>query len=116
ENTKASQVPIRVRVLPITLPELPILAGRYAMDSDFYYYLYWGKTFTDADFVDYVWNRQKMRMQWAKDMGLNSIAWSDDMRGDILSDPMRLKPEGRFVRWMDLYRDMGFKAMPWYGF
>jgi len=116
ENAGASRVPVRVRVLPITLPELPILAGRYAMDSDFYYYLYWSKTFTDDDFVDYVWQQQKMRMQWAKDMGLNSIAWSDDMRGDILSDPMRLKPDGRFVRWMDLYRDMGFKAMPWYGF
>jgi hypothetical protein len=116
ENAAAAKVPVRVRVLPITLPELPIIAGRYAMDSDFYYYLYWSKTFTGEDFTDFVWDRQKMRMQWAKDMGLNSIAWSDDMRGDILSDPMHFKPDGRFVRWMDLYRDMGFKVTPWYGF
>jgi hypothetical protein len=116
ENSAAAKVPIRVRVLPITLPELPIVAGRYAMDTDFYYYLYWSRTFTGEDFTNFVWDRQKMRMQWVKDMGLNSIALSDDMRGDLLPDPVRFKPDGRFVRWMDLYRDMGFKAMPWYGF
>ncbi len=116
ENAAAAKVPVRVRVLPITLPPLPILAGRYAMDSDFYYYADWIKVFPGDSFRDFVWQRQKMRMQWAKDMGLNSIAWSDDMRSDIASDPMRLKEDGRFIRWMDLYRDMGFKAMPWYGF
>ena len=116
ENAPAKKVLLKVRVLPIKLPPLSIPAGRYAMDSDFYYNLYWSKSITDPSFVDYVWAKQKMRMQWAKDMGLTSIALSDDMRGDILSDPMRLNPDGRFVRWMDLYRDMGFKAMPWYGF
>lgn len=114
QNAPSRQVPIRVRVLPVTLPELPILAGRYAMDHDFYYYYYWSKTFTEDDFRDFVWARQKMRMQWAEEMGLNSIAFSDDLRADISAQ--QLNPDGRMIRFMDLYRDMGFKAMPWYGF
>ena len=116
ENAPAKKVLLRVRVLPINLPPLSIPAGRYAMDSAYYYNYYWSQTIKDDSFRDYVWMRQKQNMQWAKDMGLTSIAFSDDMRGDILADPMRFKDDSRFVRWMDLYRDMGFKAMPWYGF
>ena len=116
QNAPAKKVLLKVRVLPINLPPLSIPAGRYAMDSAFYYNYYWSKTITDDSFRDYVWAMQKKNMQWAKDMGLTSIALSDDMRGDILADPMRFKDDSRFVRWMDLYRDMGFKAMPWYGF
>src|SRR5690606_16737731 len=59
ENAPAQQVPVRVRVLPITLPELPIAAGRYAMDYDFYYYYSWNKAFTEEDFRDYAWAREK---------------------------------------------------------
>lgn len=116
ENAPAKKVLLKVRVLPINLPPLSIPAGRYAMDSVYYYNYYWSKTITDDSFRDYVWMRQKQNMQWAKDMGLTSIALSDDMRGDILADPMRFEDDSRFVRWMDLYRDMGFQAMPWYGF
>jgi hypothetical protein len=116
QNAPAKKVLLKVRVLPIKLPPLPIPAGRYAMDSVYYYNYYWSRTITDDSFRDYVWMRQKQNMQWAKDMGLTSIAFSDDMRGDILADPMRFKDDSRFVRWMDLYRDMGFQAMPWYGF
>jgi hypothetical protein len=116
ENAPAKKVLLKVRVLPINLPPLSIPAGRYAMDSAFYYNYYWSQTIKDDSFRDYVWMRQKQNMQWAKDMGLTSIAFSDDMRGDILADPMRFKDDSRFVRWMDLYRDMGFQAMPWYGF
>lgn len=116
ENAPAKKVLLKVRVLPINLPPLSIPAGRYAMDSVFYYNYYWSKVITDDSFRDYVWDMQKKNMQWTKDMGLTSIALSDDMRGDILADPMRFKDDSRFVRWMDLYRDMGFKAMPWYGF
>jgi hypothetical protein len=116
QNAPAKKVLLKVRVLPFTLPDLPIPAGRYDIDSVYYYNYYWSKTITDDSFRDFVWAMQKKNMQWAKDMGLTSIALSDDMRGDILADPMRLDPNGRMVRWMDLYRDMGFAAMPWYGF
>jgi hypothetical protein len=115
QGAPAQQVPVRVRVLPITLPELPIVAGRYAMDYDFYYYYYWVKVFPDDSFRDYVWAREKQNMQWMKEMGLNSIAWTDARPGDITQNPSAPLNE-QFVRWMDLYRDMGFKAMPWYGF
>ncbi len=115
-NAPAKQVRIEAQILPINLPPLSIPAGRYAMDSCFYYTYYWSKAITDESFLDYVWERQKQNMQWAKDNGLTSIAWSDDMRGDIRADPMRFKEDSRFVRWMDLYRDMGFQTMPWYGF
>lgn len=116
ESAPAYRMPVRVRILPFALPELPILAGRYDMGYDFYYYYYWNKTFTDEEFEKFVWEREKKRMAWAKEMGLNSISLSDDMRGDFLDDPVRLNPDGRMAKWMDLYRDMGLKAMPWYGF
>jgi len=116
QNAPARKVLFKVRVLPFTLPELPIEAGRYAMDDAYYYNYYWSKTIRDDSFRDLVWAMQRKNMQWAKDMGLNAIALSDDMRGDFQKDTVQLAPDGRMVRWMDLYRDMGFKAMPWYGF
>jgi len=115
EGAQAQVIPVRVRVLPITLPELPLVAGRYAMDYDFYYYDYWNQTFTDASFRDFVWEREKQNMEWNKAMGLNSISWTEARIGDITQNPEDPANE-QFIRWMDLYRDMGFKAMPWYGF
>jgi hypothetical protein len=115
EGAQPQTVPVRVRVLPINLPELPIVAGRYAMDYDFYYYDYWNQTFKDASFRDFVWQREKQNMEWNKEMGLNSIAWTEARIGDITQNPADGANE-QFIRWMDLYRDMGFKTMPWYGF
>jgi hypothetical protein len=49
-------------------------------------------------------------------VGLNSIAWTEARPGAIaLTDPCA-EPNEQFMRWIDLYRDMGFKAMPWDGF
>lgn len=115
QGAPPQDVPVQVRVLPVSLPELPIVAGRYAMDYDFYYYYYWNQTFKDASFRDFVWEREKQNMQWNQEMGLNSIAWAEARIGDITQNPDGSANE-QFIRWMDLYRDMGFKAMPWYGF
>jgi hypothetical protein len=116
QGAPAQQVPVRVRVLPIALPELPIVAGRYAMDYDFYYYYYWVKIFPEDSFRDTVWKREKQNMQWMQEMGLNSIAWTEARPGEISTKDPAAPPNEQFLRWMDLYRDMGFKAMPWYGF
>lgn len=116
-----AELTLKLRVLPIKLEPVPILYGFYHFNYDYYYYRYWSKIWTDEEMEKRVWENEEKDLKFLKKVGFNSLALSDDLRGDITSADgkgtnLTFDFNGRFGKWMDLYTKLGFGPMPWYGF
>lgn len=116
--------PLTLRVLPFHLEPLPNLQGYYYLPEEPWYAVFWnrnvyGKNIThDPTLLEIIKENEKREFAFMKSLGLNSIAFGDDLRGDLAyrDGEVSLKMNDRLSFWMDLYKEAGFSTMPWYGF
>lgn len=120
-QSSASNLELVVRVVPIKLEPTPITAGLYHFDKTYWYINWWRRCFEDKD----GWLRdQTFQHEWddfrtLQEYGLNSLAFCDDLRGQVQQKPdgeLVLPDDHRVAQWMDLYAKAGMGPMPWYGF
>ncbi|MFA6721513.1 MAG: hypothetical protein WCR92_08890, partial [Candidatus Cloacimonadaceae bacterium] len=117
-------IPLEISVLPFALEPLPILQGYYYFPSEPWYSTFWcanlvGQRYTrDPEVLKLIEVNERREMQFMKSLGLNSIAFGDDMRSDLelVDGEIKFSEHNRFLWWMDIYASEGFKAMPFYGF
>jgi hypothetical protein len=124
KNGQAFNLPLRLRVLPFELEPLPIVQGYYYFPSEPWYAAFWGANLSgpslrnDPAIRKIIADNETAEMAFMKDLGLNSISFSDDLRGDVeyVDGQLRLKKDNRFAFWMDIYARAGMGPMPFYGF
>jgi hypothetical protein len=112
-------LPLCVEVLPINLLPTPLTAGLFHFDYAYGYALNWSQTWGDDPWLRQQWlTYETQNINLLKRYGLNSLSLSgEDLRhtARIVEGRVQFKPDGAFVRWMDLYASLGMKAMPFYG-
>ncbi len=124
DGHEMASLPLRLRLLPFSLEPLPILLGYFYFPSEPWYAAFWGKNVygkrikDDPAVLDLIKQNERREFAFMKSLGLNSVTFSDDLRGDLVyhDGEVNLKPNDRFSFWMDLYKEAGFSTMPWYGF
>lgn len=118
------RVPVEIQVLPFDLAPLPIVQGYYYFPSEPWYSTFWGANVVgpryrdDPEIMAIIEENERRDMRFMKSLGLNSISFGDDMRGDLRMEDGEVKftEDNRFVWWMDIYAEEGMGPMPFYGF
>ena len=120
EKGPGFSLPLRLRVLPIQLEPVPIPAGLYHFDYVYWYTHFWQRTFGDDPWLRArVLEHERQNMQMLRRYGINSLSMTgEDLRNEARydGDQLKIRDDGPFSQWMDLYASAGMKAMPWYGF
>ena len=120
----AFRLPLAVRVLPFRLETLPVAQGYYYFPSEPWYSTFWGANVRGPRYTDdpevrkVIAENERRELRFMQSLGLNSVAFGDDLRGDLVreGERVRLKPGNRLAFWMDLYKEAGMGPMPFYGF
>ncbi|NUQ00072.1 MAG: DUF4091 domain-containing protein, partial [Armatimonadetes bacterium] len=124
EQGEAFRLPLAVRVLPLELAPLPIWEGYYYFPSEPWYSAFWAANLRGPQYRDdpavraLITANEQREMRFAKDLGLNSLCFGDDLRKDLalVDGKVQFKPDSRLAFWMDIYRDEQMGPMPFYGF
>lgn len=124
DGREMASLPLRVRVLPFRLEPLPIVQGFFYFPSEPWYAAFWGNNVygksivNDPAVLDVITQNERSEFAFMKSIGLNTACFMDDLRGDLVyrDGEVSLKPNDRLSFWMNLYKEAGFLAMPWYGF
>ncbi len=124
EHGEAFNLPLRLRVLPFELKPLPIAQGYYYFPAEPWYSTFWGGNVNGPSYEHdpavrkLIARNEERELAFMKDLGLNSVAFGDDLRGDIeyADGALRLKKDNRLAFWMDIYARAGMGPMPYYGF
>jgi len=123
-NGPAMRVPLTFEVFPFELPPARIPFGMYYGISPAWYTRYWGSNVFGPSLADdpemdrITWATERAHLRFMKTLGFRTVAFCADQRKDLAFQGTRpvIKPDNRFVRWMDLYTQMGMDVMPYYGF
>ena len=118
------KIPLQLQVLPYQLEPLPILQGYYYFPSEPWYATFWGANVMgatlrgDPEIMKIIEENERRELRFMKELGLNSVAFGDDIRGDmeLVDGEARFKENDRFSWWMDIYASEGMGKMPFYGF
>lgn len=124
DGRELASLPLALRVLPFHLEPLPNLQGYYYLPGEPWYAAFWNKNIygkniaRDPALLEIIKQNERREFAFMKSQGLNSIAFGDDLRGDLAyrDGEVSLKTNDRLSFWMDLYKEAGFSTMPWYGF
>jgi hypothetical protein len=117
-------LPLRLRVVPFALAPLPIAQGYYYFPSEPWYSTFWGGNVSGPSYEKdpavrkIIVEHETRELAFMKELGLNSVAFGDDLRGDVdyVDGVLRLKKDNRLEFWMDLYAKAKMGPMPYYGF
>lgn len=120
-----AELPIQVTVLPFRLAELPIAQGYYYFPSEPWYATFWGANVVgkplrgDPAILELIRQNEVRELRFMKALGLNSVSFGDDLRGDLKlgeDGEVSFNPDNRLAFWMDLYAAEKMGPMPFYGF
>lgn len=118
-------LPLQVTVLPFRLAELPIAQGYYYFPSEPWYATFWGANVVgkplrgDPAILEMIRKNEVRELRFMKSLGLNSVSFGDDLRGDLKlgeDGEVSFSPDNRLAFWMDLYAAEKMGPMPFYGF